>query len=159
MIREEWGYELLCQAISYGCLPIVERLFEEAAHNSAMRNELLRDPQRDSSFRLYNHQSVGEAVWNNRVEVLRYLLQQDGIRDSGGYNVLHKAARYCNPLVMSLLISYFREGVEQTSNAGETPLSLVAFTSRSTVESRESAKMLILGGADVRAGYTDEPSN
>ncbi|KAL8753763.1 MAG: hypothetical protein Q9199_004811 [Rusavskia elegans] len=164
-IREEWGNELLCQAVEYGCLPIVERLFEEAAHNTAMRDELLRDPQRDSGFRLYKHQSVGEAVWNNRVEVLRYLLQQDGIevhlrhRNSAGYNVFHTAARYCNPRVMSLLISYFREGVEQTSNAGETPLSLVAFTSSSTVESRESAKMLILAGADVRAGYTDEPSN
>ncbi|KAL8836220.1 MAG: hypothetical protein Q9170_002997 [Blastenia crenularia] len=165
LIREEWGNELLCTAVSYGCLPMVERLFQEAAHNPAMRSELLRDPQRDCN-RPDHHQSIGEAVWHNHVDVLRYLLQQDGIeahlqhRDSGGYNVLHKAARYCNPQVVSLLVSRFREGVNQANDVGETPLSLVVFTSVSTVGRIESAKiMLKRGGADVRGGYADEPSN
>ncbi|KAL8707336.1 MAG: hypothetical protein Q9225_007773, partial [Loekoesia sp. 1 TL-2023] len=165
LIREEWGNEFLCVAVSYGCLPIVERLFVEAARNPAMRNELLRDPQRDCN-RPDHHQSVGEAVWHNRVDVLRYLLQQDGIeihlrhRDSNGYNVLHKVARYCNPEVVSLLVSHFREGVNQADNVGETPLSHVVFTSVSTAGRIESAKILLMvGGADVRAGYIDEPSN
>ncbi|KAI4268987.1 MAG: hypothetical protein LQ337_007536 [Flavoplaca oasis] len=165
LIRKEWGNEFLCMAVSYGCLPIVERLFEEAAHNLAMRNELLRDLQRDGN-RPDHHQSVGEAVWNNHVGVLRYLLRQDGIevhlrhQDSGGYNVLHKAVRYCNPQVVSLLVSHFKEGVNQANNVGETPLSNVVFNSGSGVGRIESAKILLIqGGADVRAGYTDDPSN
>ncbi|KAL9580025.1 MAG: hypothetical protein Q9212_004742 [Teloschistes hypoglaucus] len=165
LVREEWGNEFLCTAVSYGCLPIVERLFEEAARNPAMRNELLRDPQRDCN-RPDHHQSIGEAVWNNHIGVLRYLLQQDGIevhlrhQDSGGYNVLHKAARYCNPLVVSLLVSRFKDGVNQANNVGETPLSEVVFKSGSAVGRIESAKILLtLGGADVRAGHTDDPSN
>ncbi|KAL8638158.1 MAG: hypothetical protein Q9228_004660 [Teloschistes exilis] len=165
LVREEWGNEFLCTAVSYGCLPIVERLFEEAARNPAMRNELLRDPQRDCN-RPDHHQSIGEAVWNNHIVVLRYLLQQDGIevhlrhQDSGGYNVLHKAARYCNPLVVSLLVSRFKDGVNQANNVGETPLSEVVFKSGSAVGRIESAKILLtLGGADVRAGHTDDPSN
>ncbi|KAL8906672.1 MAG: hypothetical protein Q9171_006175 [Xanthocarpia ochracea] len=165
LIREELGNELLCEAANYGCLPIVERLFKEAAHNPAMRSELLRDPQRDT-LRPYHHQSVGEAVWNDHIEVLRYLLQQDGIdmhlrhRGSSGLNVFHKAARCCNPEVVSLLISHFREGVDQSSNhAHHTPLSYVVFTSLSVPGSTETARILLVqGGADVRAGYTDEPS-
>ncbi|KAL8847007.1 MAG: hypothetical protein Q9221_007920 [Calogaya cf. arnoldii] len=165
LVRNEWGNEFLCTAVSHGCLPIVERLFEEAARNPAMRNELLRDPHRDGK-RPDHHQSVGEAVWYNHIGVLRYLLQQDGIevhlrhQDSGGYNVFHKAARCCNPLVVSLLVSHFREGVNQANNAGYTPLHLVVFNSGSGVGRIESAKILLtLGGADVRAGYTDDPSN
>lgn len=164
LIREEWGNGFLCTAVSYGCLPIVERLFEEAARNPAMKNELLRDPQRDNN-RPDHHQSIGEAVWYDHVEVLRYLLQQDGIevhlrhRDSRGYNVLHKIARHCNPEVVSLLVSHFREGVNQGPRNGLKPLDLVVF-SNSTAESIESARILLtLGGADVRSGYTDEPSN
>ena len=165
LVQEEWGNELLCVAVSMGCLPMVERLFEEAARNPAMRNEHLRDPQRDCNYPDY-HQSIGEAVWYNRVEVLRYLLEQDGIevhlrhRDSGGYHVLHKAARYCNPEVVSLLISPFREGVNQVNNVDDTPLSHVVFEARSAPGRIESANALLtLGGADVRGGYTDEPSN
>ncbi|KAL8760990.1 MAG: hypothetical protein Q9184_002842 [Pyrenodesmia sp. 2 TL-2023] len=165
LIREECGNELLCQAADYGCLPIVKRLFEEAAHNLAMRNELLRDRQRDR-YEPDRHQSVGEAVRRGRVEVLRYLLQQDGIevhlrhRDSRGHNVLHKAARHCNPQVVSLLVSCFKEGVNQANNFGETPLwELVGGTAMG--ERRiESAKILLMqGGADVRAGYTEDPSD
>lgn len=165
LIREEWGNEFLCQAVSYGCLPIVERLFDEAAHNPAMRNELLRDPQRDCNGPNH-HQSVGEAVWCNHVDILRYLLQQDGIevhlrhRDSGGYNVLHKTARYSNPQVVSLLLSRFKEGVHQANNGGETPLWALVGSTAPSAERTESVKILLVqGGADVRAGYTAEPSD
>ena len=165
LFREELGNEFRCEAVSFGCLPIVKRLFKEAAHDPAMRNELLRDPQRDT-LRSDHHQSVGEAVWNNHIEVLRYLLQQDGIevhlrhRGSSGLNVFHKAARCCNPEVVSLLISHFREGADQSSNlAHETPLYKVVYTSSSAPGRTESVRILLAqGGADVRAGYTDERS-
>ena len=165
LVREEWGNELLCVAACIGCLPIVERLFGEAACNPAMRNKLLRDVKRDCRPRDY-HQSVGEAVWWNHVEVLRYLLKQDGIevhlrhQDSGGFNVFHKVSRCCNPEVVSLLISHFKEGVNQRNNTGDTPLHLVVFQGKSTSGRLETAKVLLtLGGADVRGGYTDESIN
>ncbi|KAL8901698.1 MAG: hypothetical protein Q9207_005067 [Kuettlingeria erythrocarpa] len=164
LIREESGNDFLCAAADYGCLPVVERLFEEAARNPAMRNELLRDPQRDR-YGPSNHQSVGQAVRGNRIEVLHYLLQQDGIeahlrhRGSRGDNVFHKAALHCNPQVMSLLIPRFREGVNLANKAGTTPLAELVFW-KAPPGRIESAKILLTqGGADVRAGYRDEPSN
>ncbi|KAL8764965.1 MAG: hypothetical protein Q9209_007792 [Squamulea sp. 1 TL-2023] len=63
LIGEESDKELLCEAVGLGCLPIVERLFKEAAHNPAMKKELLRDPQRIKFNPAHvSHQSVGEAV-------------------------------------------------------------------------------------------------
>ncbi|KAL8921899.1 MAG: hypothetical protein Q9208_005503 [Pyrenodesmia sp. 3 TL-2023] len=165
LIREERGNDFLCEAASYGCLPIVERLFEEAAHNPAMRNELLRDRQRDHS-EPDRHQSVGDAVRWDRFEVLQYLLQQDGIevhlrhQDSRGHNVLHKAARRCNPQVVSLLVSHFPEGVNQANKFRETPLWELVGATALGPRRLESAKILLTqGGADVRAGYTAEPSD
>ncbi|OAP59319.1 hypothetical protein AYL99_06617 [Fonsecaea erecta] len=162
LVQQQWGNELLCLAVSYGCLPMIERLFEEAARNPAMRDELLRDARRDIKPPDY-HQSVGEAAWYNRVEVLRYLLNQQGIeahlqhRDSHGYNVLHRAARWCNPEVVSLLVSHFPEGVNQRNKNGDTPLHLVIFGGQATSGRLESATILLnQGHADVEADSTDE---
>jgi hypothetical protein len=164
-VRDQWGNELLCQAASIGCLPIIERLFEEAARNPAVKNEILRNPLRDCKWPEY-HQSVGEAVWHDRVDVLLYLLKQDGIdahlrhRDSGGYNVFHKAARYCNPEVVTLLITHFPEGVNQANNDGDTPLTQVVFESRGTRGRLETAQILLTqGNADVRGGFKCESSH
>ena len=161
LVRGKWGNELLCLAVSCGCLPMVERLFEAAACRPAMRDELLRDVRRDIKPPDY-HQSIGEAVWHNHVEVLHYLLKQEGIevhlqhRDSDGYNVLHKAARWCNPEVVSLLISHFPEGVNQSNKNGETPLHLVVFGGQAISGRLESAKILLMQGhADVKTGCTD----
>lgn len=165
LVREKWGNELLCLAASYGCLPMVERLFGEGARNPVMRDELLRDVRRDIKPPDY-HQSIGEAVWHNHVEVLRYLLKQEGIEahlrhlDSDGYNVLHKATRWCNPEVVSLLVSYFPEGVNQRNKNGDTPLVLMVFGASAIVGRLESAKILLLQGhADVRGGCTDKLSS
>lgn len=165
LVRGKRGNELLCLAVSCGCLPMVERLFEEAAYRPAMRDELLRDVRRDIKPPDY-HQSIGEAVWHNHVEVLRYLLKQEGIevhlrhRDSDGYNVLHRAARWCNPEVMSLLVSHFPEGVNQSNKNGDTPLHLVVFGGQAISGRLESAKILLTQGhADVKAGCTVELSS
>ena len=113
----------------------------------------------------YYHHSIGEAVWDNRVEVFHCLLREEGIdahlnhRDIGGQNVLHKAARFCNPEVVSLLVERFPEGVNESDEQGITPLSVVVFGAQSRSDRLESAKILLLKGhADVRAGCT-EPAN
>ena len=130
-----------------------------------MRNEILRDVQRDTTPPDY-HQSVGEAVWHNHIEVLRYLLEQEDIevhlrhRDSDGYNVIHRAARWCNPEAMSLLISHFPEGVNQSNKHGDTPLHLVVFGAQTMAGRLESAKILLMEGhANVRGGHTGELSS
>ena len=164
LIRGKWGNELLCLAVSCGCLPLVERLFKEAARKPAMRNVFLRDVQRDIRPPDY-HQSVGEAVWHNHTEVLRYLLKQEGIevhlrhRDSDGYNVLHKAAGWCNSEVVSLLISHFPEGINQSNMLGDTPLRLVVLGGQTIAGRLQSAKILLMEcHANVGGGYTDELS-
>jgi Ankyrin repeats (3 copies)/NACHT domain len=162
LVKEKCGNEFLCLAAGHGCLPIVERLFGEASRNPDMKHELLRDRQRGSRAP-YPHQSIGEAVWQGHLDVLHYMLKQDGIdahlrhRDAQGHNVLHKAARPCNPEIMALLVSHFSEGVNQSSNSGSTPLHIVVFESRSTTGRIECAKILLTeGGADVRAGARGE---
>ena len=163
LVKGKWGNELLCLAVSCGCLPIVKRLFEAAARNPALRDELLRDVRRDMKPPDY-HQSVGEAVMYDRVDVLRYLLEQEGIevhiwhRDSKGYNVLHRAAFCCNPEVISLLLSFFPEGVHESNDDGDTPLRLVVFN-RAPRRLEAAAVLLTEGHADVRAGCTEEPSS
>ena len=167
LIQEKWGNELLCQAASSGCLPLVERLFKEAARKPALMVEILRDTKRDwRNSHSRCHQSVGEAIWNDHIDVLRYLLAQKGIeahlnhRDSAGNNVFHKASRCCNPQVISLLIERFPEGVDEGNNEEDTPLQALAFRGVSASGRLDSAKVLLIQGkADARAGRTEEPPN
>lgn len=165
LVQNKWGNELLCASTTLGCLPMVKRLFEGAAVNSKLKEELLRDVRRDR-IPPDHHQSVGEAVWSNHVDVLRFLLEQEGIephlrhRDSGGYNVLHEAARCCNPEVVALLIARFEEGVHQINNADDTPLNQVVFESSSTKGRLEVARLLLtLGGANARGYRSRDPSD
>lgn len=58
---EDWGNEVLCVAVTFGCLPFIKKLFEKAATNPEMRQELLQDRRRDY-HRPDHHQSVGEAA-------------------------------------------------------------------------------------------------
>ena len=165
LVNEKWGNEFLCLAVGYGCLPIVQRLFGEANRNPDMKHELLRNRQR-SSWPECHHQSIGEAVKRGHVDVLHYLLKQDGIdahlrhRNAQGHNVFHKAALACNSEIVALLVSHFSEGVDQSSNTGDTPLRLVVFGKPSSSERVECAKILLAeGGADVRAGARGESSS
>jgi Ankyrin repeats (3 copies) len=165
LVNEKGGNELLCLAAGYGCLPIVERLFGQASRNPDMKHELLRDRQRGSG-RQCHHQSIGEAARYDRVDVLHYMLQQDGIdahlrhRDAEGHNVIHIAAMKHNPDIVALLVSHFSEGVNQSNNIGETPLRILLFESSEPQTRVECAKILLAeGGADVRAGARGESSS
>ncbi|KAF1344930.1 hypothetical protein BDV97DRAFT_379781 [Delphinella strobiligena] len=67
MVEEYWANEMLCRAARVGCMPIIERLMIRAQHERKLSNELLQ------------HQSIGEAVLGNHVDVVKYLLGQKGI--------------------------------------------------------------------------------
>jgi ankyrin repeat protein len=116
MVEEHWGNELLCLAAGVGCMPIVQRLMTNAEREGELRNELLRENQLEenhSPFDKTRHQSIGQAVLGNHVDIVEYLLGQDGIeahlryRNSRGENVLHLALGLCNLEIYRILIPRF----------------------------------------------------
>lgn len=131
LVEEHWGNELLCLAASAGCIPIVKRLMTSAQHKGELRNELLREhhlEEKQSSFDKLTHQSIGQAVLGNHVDVVEYLLGENGIeahlryRNSRGENILHLASKLCNPQMFRLLIPRFQEGINAKDDQGDTPL-------------------------------------
>lgn len=160
MVAEKWGNELLCVAASKGCIPILERLFTAAKTDHALKDEILKDAIRTDR----RHQSVGEAVWNNQVESLRYLVQQDGIgahlrhRDSEGSTVFHKAARYCfSPELVTTLLEHYAEGVNVHDDCGTSPLAHFVADQYLGTSTAGTRVLLTVGKADVTGG-ADTPS-
>lgn len=108
MLEEKWGNELLCLAAKAGCMPIVQRLLGGSEHNTGLRAELLQG----SPSKEIMHQSIGEAVIGNPVDVVEYHLSKEGIRthlehrNSRGENVLHLASKLCNPAMLRLGASF-----------------------------------------------------
>jgi hypothetical protein len=159
LVKERWGNELLCMAASMDCMPIIRRLMNRAQHEAELKTELLRgsprEPQSLSSVKPV-HQSVGEAVLGNHVDVVEYLLKQQGIeahlqhRNSSGENVLHLASSLCNPAMFRLLVSRFKEGVHQTDDQKETALVRIIRRSSAARDRYESA-ILLLEGSTNRA--------
>ena len=155
LIQEQWGNELLCMAASAGCMPIIQRLMNRAQHQAQLRTELLREVRRDlqpPSFRNSAHQSIGEAVLGNHVDVVEYLLGQKGIEahlqhlDSCGQNVLHLASRRCNPAMFRLLVPRFPAGICQTDVRGDTVLMRIMMSSLNPNprDRHASARILLL---------------
>lgn len=140
MVNDKWGNELLCMAAGKGCLPLVQRLMDKAQRSEELRTELLLGPRHIRYRALFGksvHQSIGEAVLGNHVDVVKYLLTQRGIKthlehqNSFGENVLHLASKTCNPEIFRLLVPRFKEGVHQTDGQRNTPLSRVILSSAS----------------------------
>lgn len=164
LVKERWGNELLCIAASTGCMPIIRRLIDRAQHKAELKTELLRGSSREPqtmSFGKPVHQSIGEAVLGNHVDVVEYLLGQQGIeahlqhRNSRGENVLHLASRLCNPAMFRLLVPCFKEGIHQTDDQKETVLVRIIQRSLASGDPYESAKILLLEGSangDDRSG-------
>jgi len=134
-------------------MPIIRRLMTNAQHKIELRSELLREfrfEQNPSKFVNQAHQSIGEAVLGNHVEVVEYLLGENDIeahlryRNSSGENVLHLASRHCNPEIFRLLIPRFQEGIHQTDNQGNTALVRIMMSSLASRNRYESARILLL---------------
>jgi hypothetical protein len=156
LVQQQSGNELLCMAASAGCMPIIRRLMTGARHGMEIRAELLRDTRREqllSSVGRPLHQSIGEAVYGNHVEVVEYLLGEEGMEahlhhlNSRDQNVLHLAAKHCNPAMFHLLVPRFREGVYQKDNRGDTPLVRIIKSPSSSKGRYESASILLSQGA------------
>ncbi|KFY93587.1 hypothetical protein V498_04342 [Pseudogymnoascus sp. VKM F-4517 (FW-2822)] len=165
LVKERWGNELLCVAASTGCMPIIRRLMERAQHNSELKNELLRGPQRGPQTMSYSravHQSIGEAILLDHVDVVEYLLEQEGIeahlqhRNSRGENVLHLASRLCNPAMFQLLVPRFKEGMHQTDDQNRTVLVRVITSSSDSQNRYDSARILLLKGAANENGRSKD---
>lgn len=150
LVREEWGNELLCLAASQGCQPIIERLMKVAQQNIDLKKELLRGPRRQPrGLNHRTHQSIGEAVLAGHVDVVEYLLEQEGIethlyhRNSNDENVLHLASTQCNPAMFRALAPRFPDGIPQRDCQNRTPLMRVVANPDSLQNRIESARILL----------------
>lgn len=151
MVAERWGHELLRLAASVGCMPIIRRLMDQAQHIVELRAELLDGPE---------HRLIGDAVSGNHIDVVGYLLGQQGIeahlryRDSQGDNVLHLASRHCNPAMLQLLVPRFKDGVLQTNKRNQTALIRIIESSSSSRDRYESVRVLLSEcGVDENDGF------
>ncbi|KAJ6019002.1 hypothetical protein N7522_001069 [Penicillium canescens] len=155
LIKEHWGNELLCLAAGAGCMPIVHRLMTSARRQRGLRNELLREKQfeeKQPSFHNSTHQSIGLAVLGNHVNIVEFLLGENGIeahlqfRNFRGENVLHLASRLCNPDMFRLLVPHFQDDINEEDNQGDTVLDRIIM---SPLASRyESARILLQSRAN-----------
>jgi ankyrin repeat protein len=143
-------------AASMGCMPIIRRLMDRAQHKAGLRTELLCWSQRVPQTRPFGkpvHQSIGEAVLGNHVDVVEYLLRQEGIEahlqhcNSRSENVLHLASRLCNPAMFKLLVPRFKEGMHQTDDQKETVLVRIIKRSSASRDRYRSAEILLSEGA------------
>ena len=163
LVQDHCANELLCFVARRGCMPIVQRLMTRAQHEGKLRTQLLRGVrrERDLPSSASVHQSIGEAVLGNHVDVVAYLLDQKDIEahlhyvNSRGENVLHLASQLCNPEMFRILIPQFPEGRLQTDNQGNTALGRIVM-SRSD-DRYESARTLLLQvDASGKSQFGDE---
>ncbi|KAJ8131590.1 hypothetical protein O1611_g2033 [Lasiodiplodia mahajangana] len=160
------GNELLCRAVLRSCFPVVKKLFQAADRNPALRDELLSDRPRGTSqfLRGAEHQSIGVAIHANDLDILSYLLDQEGIEahlnhiKAGGHGVLHIAAHAPVTKKFELLVPRLKAQVNRTDDSGYTALNILCFSP--TARAVECAKILLTEGeADVSAGHEEEASD
>lgn len=162
LVEQEWGNEILCVAARLGCLPFIQRLIAHARENETLSCELLRECRLKWHTRDYqesSHQSIGEAVLGNNIDVVRLLLGVNGIekhlkyRTSRGENVFHLASRFCNPKMLDLLARDFREGISQKDSQGDTALMRIILNVSTSHNRYESAKILL--SLDTSSRHSD----
>ncbi|KAF3401577.1 hypothetical protein F1880_009990 [Penicillium rolfsii] len=156
MVHGRWGNELLCVAAGAGCMPIIRRLMRSTQHNEGLRSELLRGSRKEPQWTLSepHHQSIGEAILGNHLDVVKYLIKENEIdahlryHNSSGENVLHLASMMCNPAMFQLLAPRFPEGITQVDVRGDTALERVIMNFSAPGNRFESARILLSQTAD-----------
>lgn len=155
IIHDHCANELLCIAARAGCMPMIQRLMIRAQHEEKLRTELLREHRSEQelpSSGKSTHQSIGEAVLGNRVDVANYLLRQEGIEghlhylNSRGENVLHLASKHCNPAMFRLLVPRLPKGGHQIDDQGDTALMRIIASSLDSRDRYDSATILLAQG-------------
>ncbi|KAH6646799.1 hypothetical protein BKA67DRAFT_525676 [Truncatella angustata] len=175
MAEEQWANELFCIAARCNCFPMVERLLKSAQSNEHLRYQLVHGCRwnNDSSYGRPLHQSIGEAVYEDHIEMVEFLLAQEELRshlehrNSNGENVLHMASRFCNPDMFKILVAKFPEGVNQADRYNNTALAQVitapVYSPSHRYESarillsevHENDQRLVYFHAAVRCGHLD----
>lgn len=142
MSEEGWGSTVLSKAASVGCMPVVRRLFDAAQHHVQLRDELLDISQCENGL-------IGTAVLGNHVDVVEYLLGQQGVephlqhQNACGENVLHLASRICNPEIFQLLVPRLKDNVYQRDKQGDTVFTRIVMSSSASRDRCEAARILI----------------
>ena len=163
LVCDGLGNELLCQASKRGCMPIIRRLIGKSRQHAQLRRELLYGTRLEKPLAPPAesiHQSIGEAVMRGHIDVVEYLLREEGIEahvthvNSRGENVLHLASQACNPDIFRLLIPLFLDGVHQKDNHGETPLKRVIKSSAVSDYRHVSARILLTEGGRGENAYS-----
>ena len=162
LVQKQFGNELLCMAARAGCIPMVQRLMTASRHNTKLRDELLRGASREQNPPCSSksvHQSIGEAVLGNHIDVVKYLFEEEGIEahlqhvNSRGENVLHLASLLCNPAMFRLLVSRFPEGLLQTDSEGKTVLIRIIMSHSNLQDRVKSARTVLLQGRDNQDNF------
>jgi len=160
----DWANTILCSAARKGCLPVIEALFKKAnsQQNPKLATSLMAETQVDSPY-----QSIGDAVFWGQAHVVKYLLTQQDYMDMTPHlhhrakslsagpadrNVLHLAANSRNPEIIRILAEKFPQGVNEVTDSGDTPLTLLVFARPTNVEAVRV--LLEVGGADVNLAPT-----
>ncbi|KAL4881143.1 hypothetical protein BJY04DRAFT_218660 [Aspergillus karnatakaensis] len=153
MVSQQWGNDLLRLAAGAGCKPLIQRLIDCAQQKEGLQQEILREPQDDRESLSPTdhpvHQSIGEAILENRVEMVAYLLKQPLVephlryRNRRGENVLHLAAGLCNSRMFQLLLPCFPDAIHQRDAQGDTPLLRIIRNTRGSQNRHESTKVLL----------------
>ena len=162
LVRDKLGNELLCLASRRGCMPIIKRLVGKSRQHAGLRKELLSGTRLEKQLAPPAesvHQSVGEAVMGDHIDVVEYLLEEEGIGahvsfiNSRGENVLHLASKACNPAIFGVLIPFILDGLHQRDNEGATPLIRVIKSSAPSDSRLASARSLLMEGGVGEDGY------
>ena len=165
LVREHWGNELLCSAARKGCMSMVKKLMEMARQKSELRIELLRGDQRKLRHRSSGkpmQQPIGEAVLGNQVEVVKYLLAQDAMKEHLEYNdaelenVLYLASQHCNPIMFQLLLPHFKKGARHSDYQRDTALIRIITSPAVPKDRYESARLLLESEIDPPDHDEDE---
>lgn len=129
LIHEYCINELLCMIVRANCIFIIQRLMIKIQHEKTLKTDLLCEIRREREFLSFDkseHQSIKKTVMSNHVDMMKYLLKQNGIEihlhylNSYGENVLHLTSKRCSPAMFRLLVPRFLEGRYQKDNQGNT---------------------------------------
>lgn len=150
------GNAILCNAAEMGCLPLLEKLFEAASRDAALKDTILTpDPRRVRPYSPISlHQSVGEALWAGHEDAAAWLCKQQGIEphihyvNSQGSTVYHQAARRGRFRAHELLIEVWPEGINLVSEDGSTGLDML-LRNHNMPNIYDSIRIMLEHGAEV----------